>query len=151
VGYLKRGVDYIGVGVGAVIAGKNGKFFLTKRGKLAKNERGKWEFPGGGVEFGETLQEALKREIREEYGVEIQVIELLGVCDHIIEKENQHWVSPTFVCKIRNGVPRILEPGKCSKIGWFSILEMRKMRLSIITKHDLKLLLEKPKEHFNRL
>jgi 8-oxo-dGTP diphosphatase len=116
---MKRGVDYIGVGVGAVIVDAKGRLFLAKRGPKAKNERGLWEFPGGSVEFGETLAEALKREMREEYGFEIAVGELLDVVDHILPDEGQHWVSPSFICSVVSGEPVIQEPEKCSEIGWF--------------------------------
>jgi 8-oxo-dGTP diphosphatase len=121
---MKRGVDYIGVGVGAVIVDGQGRLFLARRGPKAKNERGLWEFPGGSVEFGETLAEALRREMREEYGIEIAVGELLDVVDHILVDEKQHWVSPTFLCTITSGEPTIREPEKCSEIGWFSPAEM---------------------------
>ena len=116
---MKRGVDYIGVGVGAVIVDPDGRLFLARRGPQAKNERGLWEFPGGSVEFGETLAEALKREMREEYGIEIAVGALLDVVDHILPEEGQHWVSPAFICSVVKGEPLIMEPGKCSDIGWF--------------------------------
>jgi len=116
---MKRGVDYIGVGVGALIVNERGELFLARRGPLAKNERGLWEFPGGSVEYGERLEDALKREIREEYGLEIEVGELLDVVDHILPDEGQHWVSPTYICKPVSGDPKILEPGKCTEIGWF--------------------------------
>jgi 8-oxo-dGTP diphosphatase len=117
---MRRGYDYIGVGVGAVIVDERGRLFLARRGPLAKNERGRWEFPGGGVEFGETLADALRREIYEEYGIEIEVGPLLDVVDHILPAEGQHWVSPTFVCSVRSGVPAIREPGKCTEIAWFA-------------------------------
>lgn len=91
---MQRGIDYIGVGVGAVIVDDQGRLFLARRGPQAKNERGLWEFPGGSVEFGECLTDALKREMREEYGVEITVGELLDVVDHLLPTEGQHWVSP---------------------------------------------------------
>jgi len=116
---MKRGVDYIGVGVGALIVNERGELFLARRGPLAKNERGLWEFPGGSVEYGERLEDALKREIREEYGLEIEVGELLDVVDHILPDEGQHWVSPTYICKPVSCDPKILEPGKCTEIGWF--------------------------------
>jgi 8-oxo-dGTP diphosphatase len=119
---MKRGVDYIGVGVGAIIVNDAGQVFLARRGPLAKNERGLWEFPGGGVEFGEKLADALQREMREEYGIGIVVGELLDVVDHILPEEGQHWVSPTFICQIQSGSPVIQEPGKCSQIGWFNPL-----------------------------
>jgi mutator protein MutT len=115
---MKRGIDYIGVG--AVIVDEQGRLFLARRGPEAKNERGLWEFPGGSVEFGETLAQALRREMREEYGVEIAVGELLDVVDHILPDEGQHWVSPTYVCTIISGQPTIREAGKCTEIGWFA-------------------------------
>lgn len=116
---MKRGIDTIGVGVGAILVDEQGRLFLARRGLQAKNERGLWEFPGGSVEFGERLADALRREIREEYGIEIAVGELLDVVDHILIEEGQHWVSPTYLCTILSGEPRILEPEKCSAIGWF--------------------------------
>ena len=140
---MKQGVDYIGVGVGAAIFDSEGKLFITQRGRKAKNERDKWEIPGGSVEFGETFEKAIKREIKEELGIEIEVLELLGVCDHIIPDEKQHWVSPTFICRITKGTPKILEPEKCSAIGWFSFSEAETLDLSIVTKYDLTLLKQK--------
>jgi len=117
---VKRGIDYIGVGVGAIIVDGAGRLFLARRGPQAKNERGLWEFPGGSVEFGERLADALKREMREEYGIEIKVGELLDVVDHILPDEGQHWVSPTFICTIVSGEPTIREAAKCIEIGWFA-------------------------------
>jgi 8-oxo-dGTP diphosphatase len=117
---MKRGIDYIGVGVGAVIVDEQDQLFLARRGPEAKNERGLWEFPGGSVELGETLAHALQREMQEEYGIEIAVGDLLDVVDHILLDEGQHWVSPTYVCTIVSGQPTIREAGKCSEIGWFA-------------------------------
>ncbi len=140
---MKKGLDYIGVGVGAAIFNDGGKLLITKRGEKAKNERGTWEIPGGSVEFGETFEQAIKREVKEELGVGIEVGELLGLCDHIIPEEKQHWVSPTYICRIIKGEPTILEPEKCSDMGWFTLAEAEKLQLSIITKFDIKLLKEK--------
>ncbi len=136
----QAGKDHIGVGVGALIFNDEGHLLLTLRGQKAKNERGKWEIPGGAVEFGETIQEALKREIKEELDIEIEVIEMLQLCDHIITDEQQHWVSPTYICKIISGEPKILEPDKCDQIGWFSLKDAAKLPLSIVTKQDLAVL-----------
>jgi 8-oxo-dGTP diphosphatase len=118
---MQRGIDYIGVGVGAIIVDEDGRLFLARRGPAAKNECGLWEFPGGSVEFGETLAQALTREMCEEYGIEVVVGPLLDVVDHILPEEGQHWVSPTFICAIRAGEPYIREPLKCAEIGWFDL------------------------------
>jgi mutator protein MutT len=133
---MQRGIDYIGIGVGAIILNQNGQMFLAQRGPLAKNERGCWEFPGGSVEFGETLSAALKREMKEEFGIDIEIGDLLDIADHILPDEGQHWVSPTFLCSIHSGEPQIQEAGKCSAIGWFNIDEMPQP-LSKISSHNL--------------
>lgn len=140
---MRKGIDYIGVGVGAVIFNDAGSVFLARRGAEARNETGKWEFPGGGVEFNETLEQALTREIREEFGFEIEVTSLLDVVDHIIPAEKQHWVSPTFLCRVKSGAPRILEPHKCSEIEWFRIDLIPEGQLTIASKKSLESLRRK--------
>jgi ADP-ribose pyrophosphatase YjhB (NUDIX family) len=126
----RRGVDYIGVGVGALIVDEQGRLFLARRGPKAKNESG-WE-PGGS--FGEMA--SAWREMAEEYGIEIAVGELLDVVDHILPQEGQHWVSPTFLCRLTAGQPAIREPGKCAEIGWFAPREMPD-DLTVITRLNL--------------
>lgn len=139
---MKKGTDYIGVGVGALIFNNEGKVLLALRGPKAKNEQGKWEIPGGGVEYGETLKQTIIRETKEELGVDIEVVALLQVADHIIPDERQHWVSPTFFCKIISGEPTIMEPEKCDRIGWFTLEEAVKLPLSNVTQQDIALLQE---------
>ena len=135
---MKKGIDYIGVGVGAIIFNAEGKVFLAKRGKEARNESGRWEFPGGGVKFGETLEQAAVREIHEEYGFTIEVEELLDVVNHVLPDEKQHWVAPTFLCRYVSGTPAILEPHKCTEIGWFGVDDIPEGELSSASKQSLK-------------
>ena len=140
---MKKGVDYIGVSAGAMIFNDKGELFLSKRSQNAKNEKGHWETPGGGVDFGEALEQAAKREIKEEYGVDIEIIEQWPAGDHIIPQENQHWVATTFLAKIREGQePKIMESDKCDAIGWFPLDNLPEP-LSIITQIDLKQYKEK--------
>ena len=133
---MRRGIDYIGVGVGAILVNAQGEIFMARRGPLAKNERGLWEFPGGSVEFGERLEDALIREMHEEYGITITVGPLLDVVNHILSDEGQHWVSPSYICRIQSGEPCILEPGKCTEIGWFSP-ERVPEEITLISRHNL--------------
>ncbi len=142
---MKRGIDYIGVGVGAIIEDAEGRLFAARRGPLARNESGRWEFPGGAVEFGEKLADSLKREMWEEYGIKIEVGELIDVIDHILPVEGQHWVSPTFVCRIIEGVPVIREPGKCVETGWF-YPEMLPLPMTLASQRSLQDYLEYKKK-----
>jgi len=107
------------------------------------------ELPGGGVDFGHTLEDTLKREMKEEYDIDIKVGELLDICDHIIPAEHQHWVSPSYICIIQKGTPKILEPHKCDEIGWFSPKEIQKMKLSIVTKFNFKSFIKRYKIRYS--
>ena len=112
------GKDYIGVGCGAVIVNSEGQVLLLKR--KCPPEAGKWSVPGGKPGFGETLQNALIREVKEEIGTDIEIITLLGVVDHILPDEKIHWVAPIFLARIEKGVPSNMEPDKHFDIGWFA-------------------------------
>jgi 8-oxo-dGTP diphosphatase len=125
------------VGVGAVIFNSVANVFLAKRGREARNKSEIWEFPGGGVEFGEMHEQALVREVMEEYGIAIEVQDLLNVVYHIIPREKQHRVSPTYLCRIKSGTPYIREPNKCDEISWYNLWEIPVDRLTIASKKSL--------------
>lgn len=118
---MKPGKDYIGTGAGAFILNETGELFLMRRGSKCKNEIGHWTVPGGTVEFGEMLRDAVAREVREEIGVQIEFDGQLPAVDHIIPGESQHWVTTLFPARITKGTPEILEPEKCDAIGWFPL------------------------------
>ena len=90
--------------VAAVIRDKD-KIFATARGY--GEFKGQWEFPGGKIEPGETPQEALAREIREELATEIEVGELI----HTIEYDYPafHLSMDCFWCSIKSGHLTLLE------------------------------------------
>lgn len=134
---MKAGIDYIGVAVGVFIINSAGEVFLTKRSRHATNERGTWEIPGGKVHFGETLEDAARREAKEEYGIDIELLEQFPAQNHLIPAEHQHWVPTCFLCKVTGSrKPRIMEPDKCDAIGWYSFDKLPRP-LSIITKLDI--------------
>lgn len=138
---IRPGIDCIGVGAGAIIF-KEDKILLSLRGPLAKNERGKWEIPGGAIEFGETIQAGLEREVQEELGIKIEVGEMLQLANHILPDEHQHWIAPTFICTVISGTPQVCEPGKCDRIEWFTLEEAAQLPLSKVTQQDIELLLK---------
>lgn len=83
----------------AAIIIDEGKVFATQRG-YGEFKDG-WEFPGGKVEEGETPQEALVREIREELDTEIEVGELLDTVEY--DYPNFHLSMDCFICKVKSG------------------------------------------------
>ena len=84
--------------VGAIIVDNN-RLFATQRG-YGEFKDG-WEFPGGKIEEGETPQQALKREIREELDTEIEVGELVDTIEY--DYPNFHLSMDCFVCIIKSG------------------------------------------------
>jgi ADP-ribose pyrophosphatase YjhB (NUDIX family) len=102
------------VGIGGVII-EQGRTLLIRRG--SEPLRGEWSIPGGTLEIGETLQEGVARELLEETGVEIRVLELIEVFDRIF-LENEafgppvkkaprfHFVIVDYLCERVSGEPR---------------------------------------------
>jgi len=118
---MKPGKDFIGVGVGAFILNDRNEVLMLLRSKECKNESGKWMIPGGGVDFNEKLEDCIIRETKEEIGVDIEVVGLIAAVNHILPDEGQHWVAPTFKCKIKSGEPKLMEPHKHEELKWFPL------------------------------
>ena len=83
----------------AAIIIDNGKVFATQRG-YGEFKDG-WEFPGGKIDTGETPEEALVREIKEELDTEVEVKELLDTVEY--DYPNFHLSMDCFLCKIKFG------------------------------------------------
>ena len=120
----KPGIDFVGVGVGVMVRNHKGEFLLGLRTENARNEPGKWTFPGGGIEFGERLFDCAKREAREEAGIDVEPVRIVKVIDHIIPDEKQHWVNPIVEARLVSGEPKIVEPHKIGGWKWFSLENM---------------------------
>jgi 8-oxo-dGTP diphosphatase len=134
---MKLGIDYIWVSSGCVIYNKHWKIFMAKRGKEARDDIGKWEFPWWPILFQEDRKIAAKRNIIERHWFHIEIENLLWVYDVIDKDKGDHWISTTYVCKYISWEPKIVFPTKCEEIGWFDIQEILHMDLSRITKFNL--------------
>ncbi len=76
--------------------------------------------------------------MKEELGIEIEILEQWNAKNHIIPEDRQHWVPTTFLVKVARGSkPKIMEPHKFDALGWFNPLDFP-TPLSIITKLDLE-------------
>ena len=119
---LRRGIDHIGVNVSFIVHDGNGRLLLQKRGPKARDEQGRWDVGGGAIEFGESIDQAVRREIREELGCEALDIEFLTVYDAHREHNGlqTHWVAIMHTVKVDPAKVKIGEPQKIAEIGWFT-------------------------------
>lgn len=119
---LRRGFDHIGVGVCAVIHDGKGKILLMKRGPKARDEHGRWDICGGAIEFGESIDKAIRRELKEELCTKALEIDFLTVYDAHREHDGKktHWVQIIHAVRVDPARVSIGEPHKIAEIGWFS-------------------------------
>ena len=125
---MKKGVDYIGVTISYICHDGKDKYLMNKRGENCRDERGTWDFGGGGLEVGEKVEDCLIKELKEEYGIEPIDFTFLGYFDLFrkLGKRGTHWLVLSFLVlidplKVING-----EPHKFDKIGWFRLDDLPK-------------------------
>ncbi len=126
------------VGVGVAII-KNGKLLLGKR--LNSHGDNTYAFPGGHMEFKESWEETAVREVKEETGLDIKNVRLLGITNDIYENEDKHYITIITVADYICGEPETLEPNKCEGWNWYSLDEIPLNRFLVIEnllKSDLK-------------
>ncbi|MFM2083013.1 MAG: Mutator MutT protein [Verrucomicrobiota bacterium] len=98
--------------VSAALLFHNGKLLIAQRHAHA-HLGGLWEFPGGKCEPGETADQCLVRELREELGVEVSVGALVAELTHAYAEKTVH--LKFFMCRLVSGEPRPLD---CAAVKW---------------------------------
>ncbi|MDD5290935.1 MAG: NUDIX domain-containing protein [Patescibacteria group bacterium] len=112
---------YPRVGIGVMIQNKKGEVLLGLR--QGSHGAGEWSFPGGHLDFGETVFETARREVKEETDLDVEEFELISVYDELryIKTDNKHYLGLGVKAKYKDGEPRIMEPDKCKEWRWYSL------------------------------
>ena len=123
---LRRGIDHIGISASFVVHDGKGNVLLQKRGAGARDENGNWDVGGGAIEFGESIDEAVRREILEELCAETIDIKFLTVYDAFREHNGAktHWIAIMHAVQVDPTEIRIGEPDKIDELGWFKSTDL---------------------------
>lgn len=119
-----KGISFTGIGTVSFCYDGNGKFLMSKRSKNTRDEHGRWELPGGGLKWGTSGEENVRREIKEELCSQAKDIRFMGVRELFRENRDgtkTHWIILYYSAKLDPEEVRIGEPELCEEIGWFTL------------------------------
>jgi ADP-ribose pyrophosphatase YjhB (NUDIX family) len=125
------------LGVGALIF-KGDRILLIERGK--EPLKGQWSLPGGAVETGERIEDALIREMLEETGLEVMPTRIAVVFERIMHDAKNlpeyHYLLIDFFCEIRGGSLRAGDD--CSNAAWFTFDEVEGLPITVGTREVIR-------------
>lgn len=126
------------VGVGGVVQDGHGRILVLRRRNAPA--RGRWTLPGGKVEHGERLAEAVRRELSEETGLEVEVGDLVGVSEMV--SEDRHYVIVDLRATITGGELRAGDDA--SEVRWVGRAELERLTttrglLEFLDEHGIEL------------
>ncbi len=111
--------------ISSVVLKKDNKLLLVKE-RMENNEEC-WIFPGGGVEFGETIKDAAVRELKEELGLDVRIKEFLFFKEAIFPRYDYHTVIFFFMAEPLNEEIKSIE--EILDAGYFTVEEVKKLNL----------------------
>ncbi len=119
-----KGLSFTGVTTAFLCHDGQGNLLLGKRGAHARDEHGRWDPGAGGLKHGQSVEESMRREVKEEYGVEPKKVNFIGYFDAFRKTDaghDSHWVVMCFAVLVDRSRVCINEPNAIDEIGWFTL------------------------------
>ena len=132
-----KGIDHIGVTCVFYCHDGKGNILLHKRSKNCRDETGKWDCGGGALEFGETWEQAVRREVKEEYFCDVKDMHFV-TANNVLRKHDgkqTHWIALLFSVLVDPKDARLGNPKKMDEIGWFPFGNLPSPLHSMFLKH----------------
>lgn len=120
---MQKGIDHIGICVTYFCHDGEGNFVMSLRGENCRDENGRWDVGGGSVDFGDTVEATMIREIKEEYCADVLEFKFLGFRDVHREQKGKktHWMSLDYKVLIDKTQVANGEPHKFDAVQWFTL------------------------------
>ena len=128
--------------VGALILNKKKEILLVKSSKW----RGCFYIPGGHIEEGETIEEALRREIAEEVGLKIKIVKFLGLQESIfspIYYRRKHFIFLDYLCQAVGNEKVKPDKREVEEFCWVKPQKALRLRIDPFTRKAIKIYLER--------
>ncbi len=118
-----QGIKYVGVAIVYFCHDGKGSFIMAKRSKKARDENGKWDIGGGGLDFDLSVEETIKKEIKEEYCTDVLSHDFLGFRDvfRTHKGKKTHWIALDFKVLVDRKKVTIGEPELFTDLDWFRL------------------------------
>ncbi|KAE8355585.1 NUDIX hydrolase domain-like protein [Aspergillus coremiiformis] len=115
-----KGRPIVRTGVNAFVFRPDGTFLMGIR--KGSHGAGTWGLPGGHLEFGESLEECVHRELKEETDLEVSNVQFFTVTNDFFTNEKKHYTTNFFTAKVMDSEKeaQIMEPNKCDEWAWFT-------------------------------
>jgi len=115
--------------VGAIILDRN-RVLLVERGR--EPLKGYWSIPGGVLETGERLEEGLRREVREETGLEIRIVKIVEIFERIMRDQKgnaeYHYVLIDYLCRVSGG--KLAAADDVARVEWVPRNALKQYRIT---------------------
>jgi mutator protein MutT len=110
---------------GAAVFAEEGRLVLLIKENY---DRRRWGFPGGALEPGETPEQAVVREVREETGIEVRADALVGS----YSLADRSLVAHLFRCEVVAGTPAVPDSGEIAEVGWWPVDELPQPQTNLL-------------------
>ena len=120
---MEKGIDYVGITVSFRCHDGAGNYVMHRRSENCRDEHGCWDFGGGGLHVGETLEDCLRREVKEEHNADVQSFEYMGHKEMFREHEGRqtHWIRFAYRALVDRDEVTNNEPDKHEEVQWFTM------------------------------